>query len=137
MPPRLEGWSHVALSVTDLDRSVAWYGRVLGMQTLFPYDTDDFTRRILGHPSGVVLALTVHGVTADDDAFDPTRVGLDHVSLRVADEEALADWVAHLDDQDVAHGGVQHSAATGSALVAAPDPDGIQVEFYVQTGAPS
>ncbi len=72
-----------------------------------------------------------------DSAFDPTRVGLDHLSWRVKDEGELDAWVARLDELGIAHGGVQRTASTGSALVAFRDPDGVQLELYVQTGPPS
>ena len=51
-------------------------------------------------------------------------------------EEVLASWMARLDEAGVAHSGIQVTPATGSALIAFRDPDGIQLELYVQTGLP-
>lgn len=134
--PGHHGPSHVALTVQDLDASVAWYGRVLGLAPLFAFATDDFDRRLLVDSTGLVVALTRHHATGSGDAFDPTRVGLDHLSLRVDSVEALAAWAAWLDACDVANGGVQRDESLGSAVVAFTDPDGIQLELYHQASAP-
>jgi glyoxylase I family protein len=129
------GISHVALTVRDLDRSLAWYGEVLGFRTLMPFDTADFRRVILVHPSGAAVALTQHEGAADED-FDPRRTGLDHLSFGVAATGDLDAWADRLDAAGVGHSGVQARPETGSALLAFRDPDGIQLELYVQVGRP-
>ena len=134
--PSISGVSHIALTVTDLQRSVAWYVKTLGFAELFAFDTEDFARRILLHPSGVVVGLTEHarGVSG---AFDPLVTGLDHVGLSVSSVEALEEWAGWLTSCGVGHAGVQVTPLTGSALVAFFDPDGIALELYVQTGLPT
>ena len=133
--PALTGVSHIALTVTDLQRSVAWYVETLGFAELFPFDTDDFTRRILLHPSGVVVALTQH-TGGPAGAFDPRVTGLDHVGFAVGSVEDLTSWASWLTSCGVGHAGVQITPLTGSALVAFADPDGIALELYVQTSLP-
>ena len=134
--PSTNGFSHIALSVTDLDRSLAWYGRVLGARPLMTFEHDGFRRTVMGLEGGALLGLTQHDATGDDDAFSPSRVGLDHVGLAVDDVASLEEWVAHLDGLGVDHGGIQRDPELGSALVAAHDPDGIQVEWYLQEHQP-
>ena len=129
------GIHHVALNVHDVDRSVQWYGDVLGFTPLFPFDTDDFTRRILRHPSGVVIGLTRHNHPHADDEFSERRPGLDHRALAVESEANLEAWVKRLDDAGVTHDGIKVTPRTGSALIAFRDPDDIQLEFYVAQGA--
>lgn len=134
--PSLTGVSHLALTVTDLQRSVAWYVDTLGFAELFPFETADFTRRILLHPSGAVVALTQH-TGATGGAFDPRVVGLDHVAFSVSSVDELASWAAWLTSRGIEHAGVQMTPLTGSALVAFLDPDGIALELYVQTSLPT
>jgi glyoxylase I family protein len=131
----IAGLHHVALNVRDLERSVQWYGDVLGFAPLFPYDTDAFQRRIMRHPSGVVLGLTRHDHPDADTDFSERRTGLDHLAFAVEDEDQLHAWIARLDAAGVAHSGVKTTPATGSVLVAFRDPDNIQLELYVAQGA--
>ena len=134
--PSLAGVSHIALTVSDLDRSVGWYVDTLGFAVLFPFDTDAFTRRILLHPSGAVIALTQH-TGAATTAFAPTVTGLDHIGFQVTDVQQLQEWADWLSTKGVEHNGVQVTPATGSSLVAFGDPDGIALELYVQGALPS
>lgn len=133
--PAIAGIHHVAINVRDLERSVQWYGDVLGFTPLFPYDTDAFKRRILRHPSGVVLGLTKHDHPDSEAEFSERRTGLDHIALAVETEDDLQAWAGRLDSAGVTHSGVKITPATGSALIAFRDPDNIQLELYVAQGA--
>lgn len=64
-------------------------------------------------------------------------MGLDHLSFRVDDVDTLNPWLDHLDALGVTHHGVQRHAGTGSALIAFRDPDGLQIELYVQAMPPA
>jgi glyoxylase I family protein len=133
--PAVSGVHHVALNVRDVDRSELWYGDVLGFVPLFPYDTDDFQRRLVRHPCGVVLGLTKHHHPDADATFSERRTGLDHLAFAVADADALQAWAQRLTDAGVEHSGVNETPTTGSALIAFRDPDDIQLELYVAQGA--
>ena len=122
------GFSHVTLTVTDLDASVAWYTRALGLESVNESTGPSWRRVIMQAPSGLRVGLTRHGSGSDDDQFSELRVGLDHVSIACADAPEVAAWAAHFDALDVAHGEV---VDTGYATVlTARDPDGIPIEFF-------
>lgn len=131
----LSGIHHVALNVRSVEESVHWYCEVLGFAPLFPYDTDAFERRLVRHPSGVVLGLTRHRHPDADTPFSERRTGLDHLAFAVADRSLLEAWAQRLTAAGVEHSGVKVTPTTGSALVSFRDPDGIQLEVYVAQGA--
>lgn len=131
MVPSLTGIHHIALNVRDLDASVQWYRDVLDFSLLLPWDTDDFDRRILGHPSGVFIALTKHHHPDAESAFSERRTGIDHLAFGVPSRDELEGWVARLDAHGIAHNGIQVTPSTGFTLVAFRDPDGIQLELYL------
>ncbi|HET7311254.1 MAG TPA: VOC family protein [Mycobacteriales bacterium] len=129
------GLHHVAINVRDLEKSVQWYGEVLGFAPLFPYDTDAFQRRIMRHPSGVVIGLTRHNSDDGDAEFNERRTGLDHIAFGVGSREELEAWLSRLDAAGVTHSGISETPTTGSVLIAFRDPDNIQLELYVAQGA--
>ncbi len=107
MPRRLAGTNHVALTVTDLDRSTEWYCRVFGLTVVStdenigpPYFTEVSYRGLFDLTTlSYIVALVQHPQVVE--GFDPCRVGLDHFGLQVPDVADLPEWAAHLDDQGV------------------------------------
>jgi catechol 2,3-dioxygenase-like lactoylglutathione lyase family enzyme len=85
--PGINGIAHVELSVRDLDKSVRWYCELLGAQDVVRATNDAYriTACAIFEPrSKLVLAFTQHR-EEEPSEFDPRRVGLDHLSLAVAD----------------------------------------------------
>jgi len=133
MPIATRSYAHVRLTVTDIERSRAFYDDVFGLPVVFevPTDADDATREQLGFLFGGViyqLGDSLFGLRpVADDSFDEDRVGLDHVSFTVdalADLEAAA---AMLDERGVAHAGVKDIGA--GYILEFRDPDGIALEL--------
>lgn len=63
------------------------------------------------------------------DAFDPFRVGLDHLSFGVDSKADLEAASATLDEWGVTHGEITDLPPFGIALLPFRDPDGIQLEL--------
>jgi len=130
--PKLDGSTHINLTVTDLDRSTEWYTRVFGfvvVNDVAPPDYD-FRFRTLVDPrsfGSVVLCVPVPPLP---DVFDEHRVGLHHLGFHVPDREDLDEWVGHLDGLGVSHSGITVSNHEAGAQIWLRDPDNIWVEVY-------
>ena len=134
MPIPTRSFAHVRLTVTDIDRSRAFYEGVFGLPVAYevPADADDATREQLSFLYGGVIyalgdqLLGLRPVGAD--RFDEDRTGLDHVSFAVDSRADLDDAAALLDERGIAHGGVKDIGV--GAVLEFRDPDGIALELY-------
>lgn len=127
-------FAHVRLTVSDIDRSRAFYEQVfdLPIAVQMPPDADEATRDAYGFLFGGViyqLGSCLLGLRpVADDTFDENRTGLDHLSFAVADRTALESAMASLDEHGVAHGGIKD---IGSGwILEFRDPDNIALEVY-------
>ena len=125
--PTISGVDHIALTVSDLTVSLAYYESVLGLEPIGTMTDGTFTRCVLALNGPTHLGLTQHHA-GSGRSFDPTTPGLDHLGFACDSREQLTTWVEHLDSLGVAHGGVQ-DAAYGSAL-SFRDPDGNALELF-------
>ncbi len=125
---------HIALNVTDLARSTAFY------RTLFAFDVvaerTDGDRRFafLGQDGALVLTLWEQSA----GTFATDRPGLHHLSFEVADVDAVrrAETVLRGLGVDFAYDGiVPHGEGAASGGVFFTDPDGVRLEIYTPTGA--
>lgn len=122
-----QGIHHVALTVTDVVRSVKFYTDLFNFQKVAEFGT----RSILNNGS-VVLALTppTHPSQAiTNNQFNKNRIGLDHVSFSVASMADLESAIKTLDAHGVEHGAITPPEGFGIAILALRDPDNIQIEL--------
>ncbi|HEX6393433.1 MAG TPA: VOC family protein [Acidimicrobiales bacterium] len=127
--PEITSIHHVSLTVTDLDRSVAWYKEVLGLAELMREDHPDGTGYaiVLGKPD---FSMCVGLHTHSDNASEPcneTRTGLDHVSFGVAQRADLLTWAEHFQALNVFQSPINDRE--GYAVLVFRDPDNIQLEL--------
>jgi glyoxylase I family protein len=133
--PSINGASHVALTVRDMDASAEWYQRVFGWIVLRRFAPGEAgTPRVLLYDpaSGFALGLCQPEDGSGDD-FDHRRTGLDHFALGVADGAEMERWLAHLDELGVAHSPVRDVGL--GTFVSFEDPDGIQFELWANAAS--
>jgi catechol 2,3-dioxygenase-like lactoylglutathione lyase family enzyme len=124
--------THVAVTVTDLPRSVAWYRALLGSEPVLDEDTGPFHHTVFAI-DGTLFGLHLHPDAPAGPGFDERRPGLDHVAFGVADRAELEIWAQRLDDLGIAHGGIE-DAHYGSGL-SFRDPDNIALELFAPPAA--
>ena len=127
--PELTNINHVAITVTDLERSVPWYQEVLDMTKIMESTHPDGTGYfvLLANATfSVLVGLHAHPSNGAE-AFAEARTGLDHVGFGVADHAALEAWERRLVELGVEHSPVNDQ--TGYSAVVFRDPDNIQLEF--------
>lgn len=125
---------HVALNVTDLSRSTAFYRTVFAFDLLAERADGDRRFALLGRDGGLVVALWEQSA----GEFPTDRPGLHHLSFEVADIDAVRRAETVLRDLGVefAYDGiVPHGEGASSGGVFFADPDGVRLEIYAPTGA--
>lgn len=128
--PTITGISHVDLSVTDLDRSEAFYCELLGATRVLDgrSDHNHLSSRYVLHPDSFVIIGLVQHDNSTAVSFDEHRVGLDHLAFNVSSRAELEAWLTRLDDQGVSHSGITEEDLWDVLVVR--DPDNIQLEFF-------
>ena len=125
---------HIGLSVTDLDRSLAFYRDVLDLEVI--QHSADAGRRFAFLGAGGRLFLTLWQQSSA--AFEPRQAGLHHLAFQLPSFEAVQAIEARLRARGIApryDGVVPHQEGRESAALYFTDPDGIPLEVYSATGA--
>jgi glyoxylase I family protein len=141
---------HLRMSVTDVQRSTAFYTEVLGFEVAMdappPPDDENFDTLVDSLQGGVILMHQgmFFGLRPVDDEranasdrFDPLRVGLDHISFGVPTRADLDAATRLLDERGVEHGPIRDLAPLGLSLLAFFDPDGIALELTAPISDPA
>jgi catechol 2,3-dioxygenase len=119
----------VRLQIEDLDRSVEWYRRVVGLEVLDRRDG----RAVLGTAGPGEAGEVGRPLVVLDEKKGATpvgrrpRLGLYHFAILLPDRAALGRFVQHLDDLGVAAGASDHLVSEALYL---RDPDGLGIEVY-------
>ena len=124
---RLNRIGHVLLRVADIERSKAFYSKLLGFE-IVEEDPEH---------GGVFMSLGEHGHTLDlfqvedPETADPVtanRVGVHHIAFMVDSEKALKDAYYTLEDQGVKV--VRAVDHVSQKSIYFHDPDGNRIEFF-------
>ncbi|GAA5231621.1 lactoylglutathione lyase [Verticiella sediminum] len=124
---------HTMLRVGNLERSIAFYTKVLGMRLLRQKDYPDgkFTLAFVGYQpesEGPALELTYNW---DTDQYD-LGTGYGHIALEVEDAYAACARIKELGGKVVREAGPMKHGTTVIAF--AEDPDGYKVELIQAAG---
>ena len=131
---------HLRLTVTDVERSRAFYTELLGFQVAVdappPAGDPQHDLAVEALQGGIVMAngdllLGLRPVSAEHagDRFDPFRCGLDHVSFGVPSRADLEAAVRAFEERGVEHGGITEMPPFGIAVLPFKDPDGLALEL--------
>ncbi len=129
---------HVALTVTDLDASTAWYQRIFSLGPVLDAPHDGGWQRMLAdREMRLVIVLHRHDVN-QGELFSERRTGLDHFGMGVSTRAELEAWQAHLEEMGVVRAAAADRPCTQSPIAVTPygsilvfrDPDNIQLELY-------
>ena len=130
---RIDSLDHLVLTVADLDATVAFYSKVLGMSAETFRPADGTTRTALKFGTQKIN-LHVHGAEFDPKAIHPAPGSADLCFLT---QGPLADWQTHLSEHNITieQGPVKRTGATGPILsLYVRDPDGNLIEISVAQG---
>jgi glyoxylase I family protein len=123
-----QGVHHFRLTVSDVDRAVAFYTGVLGFTKLMDLNPGAFLSN-----GTVGLGIGPHPFperAAKNDRFDENRVGLDHLSFAVPSRAALNEAVRFLDQRGISHSEIRDlGEAFGICILVFRDPDNVQLEL--------
>jgi catechol 2,3-dioxygenase-like lactoylglutathione lyase family enzyme len=123
------GISHVILTVSNLERSRAFYGDLLGFEI---HDVNFEGGSLFYFPvGGASIWVLTHAETPPGDRFSENRVGLDHVAFQATNETELQAMADKLIAAGVNTKGVE-TYFTGNKYIAFRDPDNIQLEYWLE-----
>jgi catechol 2,3-dioxygenase-like lactoylglutathione lyase family enzyme len=122
------GYAHIAVTVTDLDKSRIWYQELFGVEPMLDEDTGAYYHVAFPIGEGTLFGLHAHPATDRRYGFKEKAVGLDHVAFECQDRAELDSWATRLDELGITHSPVV-DAPYGSGL-SFRDPDNIALEFF-------
>jgi glyoxylase I family protein len=129
--PALAGLHHVGITVTNLERSVRWYGEMLGLVQVM----EEF------YPGGRVVVMIRPGTAVDigldsherneGEPFAPHHTGLDHLALSAPTRAELDAWRAYLTAKGVECSEIKDiTEPLAFSLFSFTDPDGVALEIF-------
>lgn len=120
---------HITLSVSDVNKSVAWYQAVFGPADIVEREGDGWKWTRMTWPALDDLRIAVMSHTdAPDGQFSHLNRGLDHLGFDCASPAEVDAWAAKLDALGFERGPLED--VQYGWVVTARDPDNIAIEFF-------
>ena len=126
--------AHIGINVTDLDRSLGFYGDVLGFDVIGSGDADGRRYAFLGQDGKLAVTLWQQA----EGGYDAHRAGLHHLAFEAESIEKVREAEAVLKARGVTFaydGVVAHREGAASGGIFFHDPDGTRLEIYAPSGA--
>jgi catechol 2,3-dioxygenase-like lactoylglutathione lyase family enzyme len=118
------GLNHIIMTISDVPRSRAFYGGLLG------FDLKDVADGFCFTVGAVTIFFFTPRQPHPGDRFDEFRIGLDHLAFTAPSEQELRAFASRLKAVGVETQGVE-TYFTGNLYVAFRDPDNIQLEYWL------
>ena len=116
------GLQHVAITVSDLDRSTQWYARLFGADPVLDEDEESgtFHHTVFVLDGGMLFGLHTHMGAESKDRADERRTGLDHISFGLDGTAELEQWKDRLDELGIANGGIKKASLRQRGVLPRP-----------------
>ncbi len=122
--------SSVGIGVSDLQRSIDFYTRVLGMTYIATYTTDAMDEALLRFPAGGAAIVLMHYTDGSDHNYRDNPVKL---VIRVADPAVTADCI-RAEGLEIVREAGPIPELDNLVVGLAKDPDGYVVELLQSAG---
>ncbi|MEO5900105.1 MAG: VOC family protein [Ilumatobacteraceae bacterium] len=127
--PTITGAHHLALTVTDAERSATWYCDLLALTRILEGSDESVTYRVLAHPGcGWIMGVRQYAAGVGGP-FDEMRTGLDHLAFGVTSLAELHEWEVELERRSIPFTPAVETPI--GTVVVCRDPDNIQLEFWL------
>ena len=123
---------HVALTVTNIEKSCEWYTDLFGWVELVRdehHGGNGGHAIVLGPEDWSMFVVMNEHPTNAGESFDPVRTGLDHVGFTVPDRATIEEWVSRLEEKGVTYSPVTEHDWGWSLNFR--DPDDVQLQLIV------
>lgn len=121
------GIHHLALRVSDYERSKRFYLETLGFNSIL-----EKSGLCLFQAGDTVIAILAPAdTTSRDQSFDPFSVGLDHLAIGCQDRKSLEEMEKALDSHGIENTGIKQDPLLDKEYIAFKDPDRISWEYYM------
>jgi glyoxylase I family protein len=133
---------HLALTVTDLDASLAWYRETFDLSLMMEGPHPGGYAKLLSNETGTLIIVLHRHDANERERFSERRTGLDHAGFMVASRSDLEMWQDHLEAHGVARAAAADVPMTQSPIAQEEygfilvfrDLDNIQLEFFAPPG---